>query len=153
MGIMRLEITAMSRLNRLSRGMVKHMEVNDVRAGTKLSESDVQAIVLPNVVPRACSLDIHAETDVDVDNLLVDGVIGFEICDPFENEEYEEVDMKTRGIRLWSSKRGSYGYVIVLLVVLVLFVGFKNAVLVWKEKVKMKEYGEYTPLLGNEDYL
>eukprot|EP01083_Nonionella_stella_P034157 93522_1 len=40
------------------------IHVKSVGAGTKLSMMDVEQLTLPNLVPRACAIDIHNQSDV-----------------------------------------------------------------------------------------
>jgi len=64
--------------------------VRNVSAGTRLNQQIVDGLpALPNLVPRACPVDIHQDTVIDylngeaVDNIIFENVNGFENCDQF----------------------------------------------------------------------
>mmetsp|Transcript_61329 Transcript_61329/g.97647 ORF Transcript_61329/g.97647 Transcript_61329/m.97647 type:complete len:596 (+) Transcript_61329:1-1788(+) len=103
--------------------------VRNVNAGTKLDDEMVNALTSPNLVPRACPVDIHQETQItyvdgdDVDNILFDNVNGFEVCDQF-GQKQDEIDASSPWFSLRGNGDGSRGSIqmtpITLLVLLVL---------------------------------
>merc|ERR1712130_834939 len=82
---------------------LQNIIVQNVNAGTKLNQDIVNKLTLPNLVPRACPVDIHQNTMIDyiegedIDNIIFDNVIGFDICDQFG---YNEKQTKTASIKL-----------------------------------------------------
>eukprot|EP00486_Rosalina_sp_Unknown_P013765 CAMPEP_0201591984 /NCGR_PEP_ID=MMETSP0190_2-20130828/190002_1 /ASSEMBLY_ACC=CAM_ASM_000263 /TAXON_ID=37353 /ORGANISM="Rosalina sp." /LENGTH=1019 /DNA_ID=CAMNT_0048050547 /DNA_START=33 /DNA_END=3093 /DNA_ORIENTATION=- len=58
--------------------------IRNVNAGTKLDKETAEQLVLPNLVPRACAVDIHDDTVVtfvdgeDIDNIRFENVLGYE---------------------------------------------------------------------------
>merc|ERR1712129_589271 len=59
--------------------------VNNVNAGTQLDAQQVDALTLPNLVPRACALNVHNDTTIRfvddfVTNVRTNGVIGYDDC-------------------------------------------------------------------------
>ena len=85
------------------------------------------SLSLPNLIPRACAVDIHEETEINYidgeseDNIVFESVVGFEVCDQFGNE-------KNFGLKM-SQNDGFYqrgnglNTVSILIAVLVLCIG------------------------------
>jgi len=64
---------------------LENVQIDNVHAGTQLTHSDVEALTLPNLIPRACGVDIRPNTIVTVDADTVgivrgDDIDGFETC-------------------------------------------------------------------------
>merc|ERR1712176_1405286 len=72
---------------------LQNILVLNVNAGTNLDQETVDSLTLPNLVPRACPVDIHENTVIDyidgedVDNIIFDSIGGFEICDQFGDKK------------------------------------------------------------------
>lgn len=68
---------------------LQNVLINNINAGTKLNENDVSNLVLPNLIPRACAVDIHDGTVIkyldgdDIDNIRHYNIFGFQTCDQF----------------------------------------------------------------------
>jgi len=68
---------------------LQNVLVNNIHAGTQLNEQQVSKLTLPNLVPRACAVDIHDDTLInfvdgeDVDNIRHSNIFGFDLCDQF----------------------------------------------------------------------
>jgi len=121
--------------------------VNNINAGTQLNEDDVQQIVLPNTVPRACAVDIHDDTEISyvhgesVDDLVFDGIHGFEICDQFQRKYDNE--------NVLSSIPVSFEFLMMFLFIIFAFAAFQF--LFNKKRLKTINIGENTPLLLTTD--
>eukprot|EP00485_Elphidium_margaritaceum_P018336 CAMPEP_0202729440 /NCGR_PEP_ID=MMETSP1385-20130828/186133_1 /ASSEMBLY_ACC=CAM_ASM_000861 /TAXON_ID=933848 /ORGANISM="Elphidium margaritaceum" /LENGTH=1043 /DNA_ID=CAMNT_0049395701 /DNA_START=32 /DNA_END=3164 /DNA_ORIENTATION=- len=63
--------------------------IRNINAGTRLDAAKVDTLTLPNLVPRACAVDIHDRTVInyvsggEVDNIVFNNVVGFDTCDQF----------------------------------------------------------------------
>ena len=68
---------------------LESIQVDNIHAGTQLNDEDIDTLSLPNLVPRACGVDIRPDTLVEIndDNGIVNGddIIGFETC-------YDEIE-------------------------------------------------------------
>merc|ERR1712154_11425 len=68
---------------------LENVIINNINAGSKMNDESVAALVLPNLVPRACAVDIHDQTEInyidgeDIDNIRINNIYGFETCDQF----------------------------------------------------------------------
>ena len=132
--------------------------VNNVNAGTQLTEQDIDALVLPNSPPKACAVDIHDDTDIHyidgdaVDNLFFDGINGYSVCDPLNAAKQLEANQQ-----FVTSLTALFGLLMVVLFVVVAFAICKLCKRVCfhdddteKEKFKKRKtrkLGEKTPLL------
>eukprot|EP00485_Elphidium_margaritaceum_P007624 CAMPEP_0202695936 /NCGR_PEP_ID=MMETSP1385-20130828/9363_1 /ASSEMBLY_ACC=CAM_ASM_000861 /TAXON_ID=933848 /ORGANISM="Elphidium margaritaceum" /LENGTH=1002 /DNA_ID=CAMNT_0049352021 /DNA_START=118 /DNA_END=3126 /DNA_ORIENTATION=+ len=72
---------------------LENVMVENIFAGTKLDESEVAALSLPNLVPRACAVDVHDDTEVlYVDDVLRhNNIIGFETCQFNAQQEQQQM--------------------------------------------------------------
>ena len=66
--------------------VMDNVAVDAIRAGTALSEEEVEGLQLPNLTPKACGLDIRNDTVVSFDDdgvgiIRGDDINGFETCD------------------------------------------------------------------------
>ena len=65
--------------------------VRNVNAGTKLDKETAEQLTLPNLVPRACAVDIHDDTVVTfvngegIDNIRFENVAGYDTCKQFKD--------------------------------------------------------------------
>eukprot|EP01083_Nonionella_stella_P290532 988555_1 len=72
---------------------LQNIVVRNIRAGTQLDEEQVQTLRLPNLVPRACPIDIHSNTQINYidgdakENLAFSTVDGYEVCQMFADDE------------------------------------------------------------------
>lgn len=70
-----------------------NIQVHDIHAGTKLNDDDVSQLNLPNLIPRACALDIHDDTVIDyiygqdIDHIRHKNIFGFDTCDQFGGDK------------------------------------------------------------------
>jgi len=70
--------------------VLENVKVDNIHAGTQLDDEQVDALESPNLIPRACGVDIRPNTLVsfndDVDGIINgDDIVGFETC--FDDEE------------------------------------------------------------------
>ena len=76
---------------------LEHVLVRNVSAGSKLDGKKVDELIWPNLVPRACPVDIHQLTQISYgdeeaqaeENIVFEHVVGFEVCDQFGTENKE----------------------------------------------------------------
>merc|ERR1712176_593371 len=58
--------------------------VDDIHAGTQLSDDEVSALNLPNLIPRSCGVDIRPNTVVNIDDsngiAVGDDISGYHTC-------------------------------------------------------------------------
>ena len=63
---------------------LENIQVDNIHAGTQLNDDDIVGMQLPNLIPRACGVDIRPNTMVDInnDNGIINGddIIGFQTC-------------------------------------------------------------------------
>jgi len=90
---------------------VSNIVVDNIHAGTQLSALDVQQLALPNLVPRACGVDIRADTivnvaDADGDDADVVGIMngddisGFETCLDVLESRFETADLHAGNVEV-----------------------------------------------------
>jgi len=70
--------------------ILENVTADSIRAGTRMSSEEVDVLTLPNLIPRACGVDIRENTMVntDVDGVgIVNGhnIEGFDTCDAFND--------------------------------------------------------------------
>jgi len=103
-------------------------------AGSKLTDEQIDTLDLPNLVPRACGVDIRPNTLVqineDVGIINGDDIAGFETCydDEQDGEEKEfvaELVNVNHGqeSRLFTGSLSTF-HVIIILLLIIGFVGF-----------------------------
>ena len=104
---------------------LQNLYINNVHAGTKLTDEDVEQLSLPNLVPRACAVDIHDDTLIsyidgeDIDNIVFNDVYGFEICDQFNgNYKGNKLDSSTLSQQPYDD---IYMIIILIVVIFIMF--------------------------------
>ena len=125
--------------------------VNNINAGTQLDDESVKKLVSPNLVPRACALDIKGDTMVDFidgevleDNLKSDGIFGFDLC-----KNADGSSSGTRGSTDIHVLTVVFGLILVILFVIAVYVAYKLVKHVCCELPNRRvKIGEQTPLLG-----
>ena len=130
---------------------LQNILVRNLHAGTKLDQGFVDGMTLPNLVPRACPVDIHENTLVDfidgedVDNIVFDNVVGFDICDQFGGKG-DNVD---GGKKSWLNIGPVTIIVFAFVVVMIIIISFVlyESVGCFKGVYVKDEKSEKTPLL------
>ena len=65
--------------------------IRNINAGTKLDKETAESLTLPNIIPRACAVDIHDDTIItfvdgeDIDNIRFENVMGYDTCQQFKD--------------------------------------------------------------------
>jgi len=127
-----------------------NINVRNINAGTQLNADSVQKLVSPNLVPRACAVDIRPNTYVQYidgdarDNLQFDAneIRGFEVCDLFVSNPNDPQNMHVLVI--------IFVLMMMAMTVVLLFVAYKIIKHCFCDlpRRKLKISNEQTPLLG-----
>merc|ERR1719491_1976363 len=152
---------------------LENVLARNVSAGTNLDEATVDGLRMPNMVPRACSVDIHELTEVrygDADsdaqarkaeeNIVFAHIVGFEVCDQFGSESENEEAWVDADVGVGDEDGAPTGYsmYVVMLVFLATTITivvyalllsvkcFRKALDEQREKAVVYE-SEYTPLV------
>jgi len=120
---------------------LSNIQVDSIHAGTQLSVEQVQTLNLPNLIPRACGVDIRPDTEVLIDDErgIVTGpdITGFETCyDQSDQIDDNRNDVLTVSrVKLHAVKRLSFmdGIWILAFVVTALSVGYAVKIMIYDE--------------------
>ena len=83
---------------------LENIQVDNIHAGTQLTSDDISGLALPNLVPRACGVDIRDDTIVNIveDNGIINGddIVGFETCydEIPQDQDTEKIVSKSFGV-------------------------------------------------------
>ena len=70
------------------------INIDTINAGSQLNDDDVQELTLPNLIPRACAINIHDDTvvtfDIDDEDMVQNNVNGYDIDNCINNDIDEE---------------------------------------------------------------
>ena len=77
---------------------LKNILINNINAGTQFENEDImnELVILPNLIPPACPVDIHDNTIINyidgevIDNIIFNDIYGFEICDQFNTNMVDD---------------------------------------------------------------
>ncbi len=121
--------------------VLENVRVDQIRAGSHLTHAQVNGLSSPDLVPRACGVDIRPNTNVWInqDMGIVKGndISGFDTC-------YGKIDFDERGISMVSL------VMILSLLAILLYVFAKILMEYLANNGVMKNMSEYTPLLDGK---
>ena len=132
---------------------LENIQVDNIHAGTNLVDDDaIDKLDLPNLIPRACGVDIRPNTIVNIDDdigiINGDDIIGFQTCYDDDQdsiiEEFVQIDDNIDNINKIQETS------MIILIVVVITVGV--IILLWNKCMIYNGKGinntsEYTPLL------